>query len=162
MNINLDFDSCGSTQTPVGPISVYCKNGAVVGIHMGQPTAPTGGDSELAIAALSQIRQYFDGDRTAFELPLNAAGTEFQKSVWDQVAQIPFGETRSYADIANAIGKPLAARAVGGAVGANPLALILGCHRVMGASGKITGYSGGNGISTKRWLLKHEGIQSAD
>jgi methylated-DNA-[protein]-cysteine S-methyltransferase len=129
---------------------------------MGQPTAPTGGDSELAIAALSQIRQYFDGDRTAFELPLNAAGTEFQKSVWDQVAKIPFGETRSYADIANAIGKPLAARAVGGAVGANPLALILGCHRVMGASGKITGYSGGNGISTKRWLLKHEGIQSAD
>jgi methylated-DNA-[protein]-cysteine S-methyltransferase len=129
---------------------------------MGQPTAPTGGDSELAIAALSQIRQYFDGDRTAFELPLNATGTEFQKSVWDQVAKIPFGETRSYADIANAIGKPLAARAVGGAVGANPLALILGCHRVMGASGKITGYSGGNGISTKRWLLKHEGIQSAD
>jgi methylated-DNA-[protein]-cysteine S-methyltransferase len=129
---------------------------------MGQPTAPTGGDSELAIAALSQIRQYFDGDRTAFELPLNAAGTEFQKSVWDQVAKIPFGETRSYADIANAIGKPLAARAVGCAVGANPLALILGCHRVMGASGKITGYSGGNGISTKRWLLKHEGIQSAD
>jgi methylated-DNA-[protein]-cysteine S-methyltransferase len=129
---------------------------------MGQPTAPTGGDSELAIAALSQIRQYFDGDRTAFELPLNAVGTEFQKSVWNQVAQIPFGETRSYADIANAIGKPLAARAVGGAVGANPLALILGCHRVMGASGKITGYSGGNGISTKRWLLKHEGIQSAD
>ena len=129
---------------------------------MGQPTAPTGGDSELAIAALAQIRQYFDGNRTAFELPLNATGTEFQKSVWDQVAKIPFGETRSYADIANAIGKPLAARAVGGAVGANPLALILGCHRVMGASGKITGYSGGNGISTKRWLLKHEGIQSAD
>jgi len=82
--------------------------------------------------------------------------------VWNQVARIPFGSTMSYAEIAAAIGKPLASRAVGGAVGSNPIALVIGCHRVMGASGKITGYSGGNGIPTKRWLLKHEGINSVD
>ena len=86
--------------------------------------------------------------------------TEFQKSVWRQIARIPFGKTKSYADIAKAIGKPKAARAVGGAVGSNPVPLVVGCHRVMGASGKITGYSGGKGIPTKQWLLEHEGIES--
>jgi methylated-DNA-[protein]-cysteine S-methyltransferase len=162
MNINLDFDSCGSTQTPVGPISVYAKNGKITYLHIGLPAAPVGGDSELVIAALAQVRQYFDGKRKDFDLPVQANGTEFQKAVWQQVAQIPFGQTRTYADIAQALGKPLAARAVGGAVGSNPVALIIGCHRVMGASGKITGYSGGSGIPTKRWLLKHEGISSVD
>lgn len=162
MNVNLDFDSCGSTQSPIGPISVYAKGGALVYLHIGLPAAPVGGDSELVIAALSQVRQYFDGDRKNFDLPLLAAGTEFQKAVWQQVAAIPFGETMTYAQIANALGKPLAARAVGGAVGSNPIALLIGCHRVMGSSGKITGYSGGNGISTKRWLLAHEGISSVD
>jgi methylated-DNA-[protein]-cysteine S-methyltransferase len=89
-------------------------------------------------------------------------GTEFQRSVWKQIAKIPFGKTVSYADIANKIGKPLASRAVGGAVGSNPVPLIVGCHRVMGASGRITGYSGGEGIPTKRWLLELEQIESVD
>jgi methylated-DNA-[protein]-cysteine S-methyltransferase len=162
MNINLDFDSCGSTQTPIGPVSVFAYNGKIVQLQVGHPAAPSGGDSELVIAALAQIRQYFDGKRKIFDLPFELSGTEFQRAVWNQVADIPFGATMSYAEIATAIGKPLAARAVGGAVGSNPIALIIGCHRVMGASGKITGYSGGNGIPTKRWLLKHEGITSAD
>ena len=162
MNINLDFDSCGSTQSPIGPVSVYASNGKIVQLQVGLPSAPSGGDSELVIAALSQIRQYFDGKRKAFDLPFQLSGTEFQKAVWNQVAEIPYGETMSYGEIADAIGRPLASRAVGGAVGSNPITLIIGCHRVMGTGGKITGYSGGNGIPTKRWLLKHEGINSVD
>lgn len=162
MIIHLDFDSCGSTQTPIGPVSVYANSGKIVQLHLGLPAAPQGGNSELVIAALAQVRQYFNGERKNFDLPLEAHGTEFQRSVWNQVAKIPFGATMTYAEIANAIGKPMASRAVGGAVGSNPIALVIGCHRVMGSSGKITGYSGGNGIPTKRWLLKHEGIQSVD
>ena len=162
MNINLDFDSCGSTQTPIGPVSVFANNGKIVQLQIGLPAAPSGGDSELVIGALAQIRQYFEGERKSFDLSFELTGTEFQRAVWNQVARIPFGSTMSYAEIAAAIGKPLASRAVGGAVGSNPIALVIGCHRVMGASGKITGYSGGNGIPTKRWLLKHEGINSAD
>ena len=85
-------------------------------------------------------------------------GTDFQKAVWKQIAKISFGKTLSYADIAGKLGKPLASRAVGGAVGSNPVPLIVGCHRVLGASGKITGYSGGDGLPTKRWLLNLEDI----
>lgn len=159
---HLAFDSSGSTQTPIGPVSVYANEGKIVALEIGAPAAPSGGDSELVIAALAQLRAYFEGKRKNFDLPLNLQGTEFQKLVWQQIAGIPFGKTMSYAQIANAIGKPLASRAVGGAVGSNPIALIVGCHRVMGASGRITGYSGGNGIPTKRWLLAHEGIRSVD
>jgi methylated-DNA-[protein]-cysteine S-methyltransferase len=89
-------------------------------------------------------------------------GTDFQRSVWKEIGKIKFGQVKTYADIAKAIGKPLAARAVGGAVGSNPIPLIVGCHRVLGASGKITGYSGGKGIPTKRILLKLEGIASKE
>lgn len=159
---HLEFDSCGSTQTPIGAVSVYANLGKIVALEIGAPAAPQGGNSELVIAALAQLRAYFDGRRKEFDLPLNLQGTEFQKAVWQQIAGIPFGKTMSYAQIANAIGKPQASRAVGGAVGSNPVALIVGCHRVMGASGRITGYSGGNGIPTKRWLLEHEGIHSVD
>jgi methylated-DNA-[protein]-cysteine S-methyltransferase len=89
-------------------------------------------------------------------------GTEFQKSVWKQISKIPFGKLKTYKDIADAIGKPKAARAVGGAVGSNPVPLVVGCHRVLGASGEITGYSGGDGLPTKRWLLQHEGLTAKE
>jgi methylated-DNA-[protein]-cysteine S-methyltransferase len=89
-------------------------------------------------------------------------GTEFQKAVYKQIAKIGFGKTVSYAAIAAKLGKPQASRAVGGAVGSNPVPIIVGCHRVLGASGKITGYSGGDGLPTKRWLLKLEGIESKE
>ena len=157
-----DFDASAQFDSPIGLITMFAKGEKVVFLSMGNEAIKTHGRAKVLVEAEKQLKKYFAGKSRDLNFAVELSGTEFQKSVWDQVAKIPFGETRSYADIANAIGKPLAARAVGGAVGANPLALILGCHRVMGASGKITGYSGGNGISTKRWLLKHEGIQSAD
>ena len=91
-----------------------------------------------------------------FELPLEVSGTKFQESVWGELLKIPSGETVSYAYVAQKIGKPKAARAVGGAVGANPIPIIIPCHRVMASNGAITGYSGGNGIKTKQKLLDHE------
>lgn len=108
--------------------------------------------------AKKQLTAYFAGKLTRFDLPLDLQGTEFQKAVWKQISKVGFGKTVSYADIAAKLGKPLASRAVGGAVGSNPIPLIVGCHRVLGASGRITGYSGGDGLPTKRWLLTLEDI----
>jgi len=98
------------------------------------------------------------GKRTEFNLPLEARGTDFQKSVWAELLKIPAGKTKSYGEIARLVGKPKAARAVGGAVGSNPIAVVIPCHRVMSASGAITGYTGGNGVKTKRQLLDLEGV----
>ena len=128
---------------------------AAKGAKVSPSTAP------VLLLAKEELDLFFAGALTKFSFPVDLnSGTEFQKSVWRQIARIPFGKTKSYADIAKAIGKPKAARAVGGAVGSNPVPLVVGCHRVMGASGKITGYSGGKGIPTKQWLLEHEGIES--
>jgi methylated-DNA-[protein]-cysteine S-methyltransferase len=101
-----------------------------------------------------QVEQYCAGERTAFELELAAQGTEFQHAVWDALVEIPYGETRSYGEIAKAIGQPQAARGVGAANGANPIGLIVPCHRVIGADGSLTGYGGG--LPLKRALLAHE------
>lgn len=159
---NLKYDATLSVESPVGNINIYASAGKVCYLTMGEPPIPKiGTDAVLDIAA-KQLREYFAGTSKELTFPVIAEGTEFQKAVWKQIAKVPFGKTVSYAQIANAIGKPLASRAVGGAVGANPVPLVIGCHRVMGASGRITGYSGGDGIPTKRWLLKHEGIESVD
>jgi methylated-DNA-[protein]-cysteine S-methyltransferase len=101
-----------------------------------------------------QVEEYCAGGRTAFELELAARGTEFQHAVWDALVAIPYGETRSYGEIAKAIGQPQAARGVGAANGANPIGLIVPCHRVIGADGSLTGYGGG--LPLKRALLAHE------
>lgn len=101
-----------------------------------------------------QLEQYFAGERTKFELDLRPAGTEFQRAVWLALREIPFAETCSYGQIAGAVGKPKAARAVGGANNKNPIAVIVPCHRVIGASGALVGYGGG--LSRKTWLLDHE------
>lgn len=92
-------------------------------------------------------------------LPVTLGGTDFQRSVWRELTDIPFGEVVSYREIGMATGRPTAGRAVGGAVGANPVPIIIPCHRVLASNGRITGYSGGNGIPTKEWLLDHEGIE---
>ena len=105
--------------------------------------------------AIDQLEQYFAGERTCFELPLAITGTHFQQQVWRQLQAIPFGETRSYGDIARALDKPGASRAVGTANAANILPLIIPCHRVIGADGTLTGFGGG--LETKRWLLDFEG-----
>lgn len=158
----IGFDACCSIPSPVGPISIYAKDNAVVFLTMGGTSAPTIGESKVLNQAAKQLERYFAGKSKVLDFAVSLHGTAFQKAVWDQIAKVPFGQTISYAQIAEAIGKPQASRAVGGAVGANPVPLAVGCHRVMGASGRITGYSGGDGIPTKRWLLAHEGIASSD
>jgi len=105
-----------------------------------------------------QLNEYFAGERTCFELELDFTGTEFQKEVWAALLEIPFGETRSYGDIARRIGRPKAVRAVGAANGRNPISIVAPCHRVIGASGKLTGFAGG--LDNKALLLKLEGRKS--
>jgi len=104
--------------------------------------------------ACKQLDEYFAGTRTTFNLSLAPIGTEFQQQVWQQLLQIPFGDTCSYSDIANRLDNPKASRAVGAANGANPLPIVVPCHRVIGANGKLTGFSGG--LAIKDWLLAHE------
>ena len=103
-----------------------------------------------------QLEQYFAGQRTTFDLPINSVGTEFQQRVWKTLMEIPFGETWNYGQLALAIGNKNASRAVGAANGKNPISIIVPCHRVIGANGALTGYAGG--LKAKEWLLKHEGV----
>ncbi|HEV7992789.1 MAG TPA: methylated-DNA--[protein]-cysteine S-methyltransferase [Gemmatimonadaceae bacterium] len=105
-------------------------------------------------AARSQLDEYFAGTRTRFALPLAPRGTPFQQRVWAALAEIPFGRTISYLELAHIVGDARAVRAVGGANGKNPLPIVLPCHRVIGANGSLTGFGGG--IERKRWLLEHE------
>lgn len=101
-----------------------------------------------------QLKEYFKGERQQFDLKIEMHGTDFQKSVWQRLLDIPFGETCSYHDIAKRIGNPKAVRAVGAANGRNPVALVVPCHRVIGSNGTLTGYAGG--LERKAWLLRHE------
>jgi methylated-DNA-[protein]-cysteine S-methyltransferase len=112
----------------------------------------------LLLEAASQLRTYFAGALREFSLPLDMQGTEFQKRVWGQVAAIPYGETRSYLQIATAIGSPRAVRAVGAANGANPVPIMVPCHRVIGAKGSLVGYGGG--LAMKKRLLELEGARA--
>lgn len=104
-----------------------------------------------------QLREYFAGQRKTFDLSLDQQGTTFQQSIWHCLTQIPYGQLRSYGELAHMINNPKAVRAVGGANGRNPISIIVPCHRVVGANGTLTGYAGG--IERKLWLLKHEGIE---
>jgi O-6-methylguanine DNA methyltransferase len=110
--------------------------------------------SGIVALALDQIGEYLAGHRREFDLPLDLRGTEFQRRVWSAVAGIPYGQTQTYTQIAQALGKPLAVRAVGAANGANPLPLVVPCHRVLGSDGSLTGYGGG--LDVKQKLLKME------
>ena len=107
--------------------------------------------------AMDELRRYLAGERVQFTCPLDLHGTAFQIMVWEELFRIPYGETRTYREIAYAIGRPKAVRAVGAANGANPVAIIVPCHRVIGSDGTLTGYGGG--LPTKAWLLSLEGIQ---
>jgi methylated-DNA-[protein]-cysteine S-methyltransferase len=146
-----------SFESPIGAITIESENEKITRLTIGE-TKPHVGSSQILGEAKRQLNAYFAGKLTAFDLPVQLEGTEFQKAVWKQIAKVGFGKTTSYAKIAEKLGKPLASRAVGGAVGANPVPLIVGCHRVLGASGNITGYSGGEGLPTKRLLLQLESI----
>lgn len=152
-------------QTPVGRISIAASEQGITNLDFLssrsrlQDFATTALAQSLVDQAAKQLVEYFEGKREKFDLKFDLDGTAFQKSVWQQIQKIPFGKTVSYGEIARAIRKPQAARAVGGAVGANPVAIFIACHRVMGSAGKLTGYSGGNGLPTKRKLLDLEGIK---
>jgi len=126
---------------------------------LAQAAMPRGGrfrqDRQLLPELRRQLAEYFAGTRRAFALPLAPAGTEFERRVWQALGAIPYGETRSYAEVAQAIGRPAACRAVGRANGRNPIAIVIPCHRVIGSDGSLTGYGGG--LDLKRFLLDLEG-----
>ena len=156
------FDSSVSLDSPVGNINVFANGEQVVYLTMGDTPCAATGKAKVLSLAKKQLTDYFKGKGKVLDFPVSLAGTDFQKAVWGEIAKLHWGQTASYADIALAIGNPKAVRAVGGAVGANPVPLVVGCHRVMGATGQITGYSGGDGIPTKKWLLAHESIDYRD
>jgi methylated-DNA-[protein]-cysteine S-methyltransferase len=149
--------------SPIGRIEVVSDGRAVISLAIERDgvlphdEAPESGDPVLD-RAVTQLEEYFAGSRHDFDVPVDLRGTDFQRSVWEQIVQLQWGEVVSYGDLGQATGRATAGRAVGGAVGANPIPIIVPCHRVLGADGRITGYSGGEGIPTKAWLLEHEGI----
>ncbi len=115
---------------------------------------PARNSHPVLAAAVDQLLEYFAGARRDFSIPLDPVGTEFQQSVWEILESIPFGQTVTYGEIAERLGKPEASRAVGAANGRNPLSIIVPCHRVVGANGALTGFAGG--VEKKAWLLGHE------
>ena len=141
--------------TSVGPVTVASTDRGLAAVHFGN-SVPDGAvvDNSANREIVKQLSEYFEGKRTRFELPLDVEGTEFQKSVWKELLRIPYGETRSYGDIAKALGKPAAARAVGMANHNNPVAIVIPCHRVVGQNGSLTGYAGG--LHLKEQLLSIE------
>jgi methylated-DNA-[protein]-cysteine S-methyltransferase len=147
-----------SFPSPFGYITITSEAEKITAVELCKK-ANTVGSSKVLSEAAKQIDLYLKGSLPKFSLPLKVSGTPFQLAVWRAIAKVPFGKTVSYGEIATAIGRPQAARAVGAAVGANPTPLLVGCHRVLGSSGSITGYSGGQGIKTKKLLLEHERIE---
>jgi methylated-DNA-[protein]-cysteine S-methyltransferase len=144
--------------TAIGPLEIVGTHAGIVSVNFVEDQLP--GDTELPpgiVGCANQIDEYFKGQRKEFVLDLILHGTEFQKTVWRELAKIPYGKIVSYGELAKLIGKPKAGRAVGSANGRNPISIILPCHRVIGSNGSLTGYGGG--IWRKEWLLKHEGVQ---
>jgi methylated-DNA-[protein]-cysteine S-methyltransferase len=155
-----------STMTsPIGPLLLMGDRAGLMGVYLEThrggkgPSVQTGvRDDRMFAAARLQLEEYFARTRKAFDLPLVAEGTDFQRRVWDALLGIPYGTTISYLELARRIGDPKAVRAVGLANGRNPISIIVPCHRVIGSDGSLTGYGGG--IERKRWLLQHEAIHS--
>jgi methylated-DNA-[protein]-cysteine S-methyltransferase len=153
------------TQTfpsPLGPLALYANaSDQLVGLFLpearwplAQRDAATVRETPVLARTAAQLAEYFAGTRRDFDLPLAGSGTAFQQIVWRGLVAIPYGETRSYGELARAIGNPTASRAVGAANGRNPISIVVPCHRVIGSSGELTGYGGG--MDAKRWLLAHE------
>jgi methylated-DNA-[protein]-cysteine S-methyltransferase len=150
--------------SPIGPLTVVRdEDGALVRLAMSPPGALEAGalgkrgDAGFEDVA-RQLAEYFAGERTVFDLPLRPVGSRFEMAVWDQLTRIPYGETRSYGHVAQAVGEPGGAQAVGAANGRNPLAIVVPCHRVIGADGSLVGFGGG--LPRKRFLLDLEQRES--
>jgi methylated-DNA-[protein]-cysteine S-methyltransferase len=149
--------------SPVGPLTIVAADGLICGLFMDAQRHAPGpesygvpgdvGDEPFATAA-AQLAAYFDGRLTEFDLPLGPEGTDFQRRVWAGLRAIPYGQTISYGELARRVGSPAASRAVGLANGRNPIAIVVPCHRVIGADGSMTGYGGG--LDRKRFLLALE------
>jgi methylated-DNA-[protein]-cysteine S-methyltransferase len=146
--------------SPVGTLTLVALDGVLAGLYMDlqrhRPPSEMFGDPDPTpfTEVIRQLDEYFGGQRTAFDLPMNLVGTPFQRTVWAALRQIPYGETWSYGQLAERIGRPGAARAVGLANGRNPIGIIVPCHRVVGATGDLTGYGGG--LQRKQHLLDFE------
>jgi methylated-DNA-[protein]-cysteine S-methyltransferase len=153
------------TASPLGEILLIGGREGLRGLHVaGHEHAPQVGlgwvrDDSALLPVAQQLAEYFEGSRSAFELRLDLRGTCFQKQVWDALLTIPWGVTSTYGKVAAAIGRPRAFRAVGAAIGANPVSIMVPCHRVVGSNGSLVGY--GWGLERKRWLLQHEGVDLA-
>ena len=152
-------------ESPVGPLVIAADDAGLRHIEFHENRHPAnrhdwrGGDNAILQAAERQLDDYFAGTRRSFDLPLAPVGTAFQRSVWQALADIPYGQTISYATLARRLGNPDATRAVGAANGRNPLPIVLPCHRVVGTDGGLTGFGGG--LPTKDFLLRLEGALPA-
>ncbi|ANW17396.1 methylated-DNA--[protein]-cysteine S-methyltransferase [Streptomyces clavuligerus] len=146
--------------SPCGELTLVATDGVLSGIYMTdqrhRPDRSAFGepDARPFTEAVRQLQAYFDRELTVFELPLRLEGTDFQRRVWDRLLTIPYGETRTYGELAEELGNPRASRAVGLANGKNPVSIVVPCHRVIGSTGKLVGYGGG--IDRKRGLLAFE------
>lgn len=143
--------------SPLGIIEITGDDSSVSGIDFvdeNMDDLPENSESPALSKCASQLEEYFSGKRKIFDVPLKLDGTTFQEKVWEALKEIPYGETRSYQDIAIMTGNPRAVRAVGGANNKNPVGVIVPCHRVIGKDGSLTGYGGG--LCRKKWLLEHE------
>lgn len=145
-------------KTPIGHITIVENGTAITHIHFGEPddlqSYGTDRSTQLLEMAFTQLSEYFSGSRTVFDLPLCPAGTEFQQKVWRALLEVPYGETRTYGEIAARVGSPKASRAVGMANHHNPIAIVIPCHRIIGKNGRLTGYAGG--LPIKQTLLHLE------
>ena len=145
----MNAESCWLMKSVIGPLTVFESDGVVNEIRFGAYA------EDVADNAISrQLYEYFAGDRKSFDVRIEPRGTKFHRDVWNALLKIPYGETRSYSEIARAIGRPAAIRAVGAANGANPIPIVIPCHRVIGSNGSLTGFGGG--IDVKRRLLELE------
>jgi methylated-DNA-[protein]-cysteine S-methyltransferase len=147
------------TDSPVGPLTLVGDGAALIGLyfdgHSRTPRAPLGPRADTGFSAvITQLGEYFAGARTSFDLELAPHGSPFELAVWEQLVKIPYGETRTYGQLAVELGDPGGAQAVGNANGWNPISIIVPCHRVVGSGGRLTGYAGG--LSRKRFLLSLE------
>jgi len=147
--------------SPIGPLTLLASDRGLVGIlwpHESKTKAPSASPGAKAKATLKecarQLKEYFQGARTGFDLALDPQGSDFDMKVWKGLGRIRYGATQSYGALATALGRPKAARAVGGATGRNPIPIVVPCHRLVGADGSLTGFSGGMGA--KKWLLELE------
>ncbi|MDO5678411.1 MAG: methylated-DNA--[protein]-cysteine S-methyltransferase [Propionibacteriaceae bacterium] len=146
--------------SPIGPLTIVERDGGLAAVYMAEHAHAPGVEAlgervdDALPEATRQLAEYFAGERTEFDLALNPAGTEFQRQVWAALSEIPYGETRTYGQLAAELGRPSASRAVGMANGRNPISIVVPCHRVVGSSGKMTGYAGG--VARKEFLLALE------